>query len=88
MTTKTQIELVETQTKTRETTLTPLEEKVLRMRHGVSVPDNTPLEYPGTEDPELNAKLAEIERRAIEAVGARSNTTKRQILQSLRRKSH
>ena len=88
MTTKTKIELVETKTEIQETRLTPLEENVLRMRRGVALPDDTPIEFLGAENPELSAQLAEIERRAIEAVGARNTPTKRQVLQTLRRKPH
>ena len=88
MTTKTKTEVVETKTKIQETTLTPLEEKVLRMRRGLPIPDDTALEFLGTGDPELSAQLAEIERRAIEAVGARNTAVKRQVLKSLRHKPH
>ena len=75
-----------TKTRVKTTTLTPLEEKVVRMRHGLRAPDNLAIEYMGQDNPELAAQLAEIEERAIKAVGARNNPTKRKILKSLRNK--
>ena len=76
-----------TQVKT-ETTLTPMEEKVVRMRQGLRAPDNLILDQLGQDDPNVAAELAEIERRAIAAVGARSNPIKRNIIKSLRRKDN
>jgi len=75
-----------TKTRVQTTTLTPLEEKVVRMRHGLRAPDGLLLEQVGQDDPEVAAKLAEIEQRALQAVGVRNNPTKRKIVDSLRRK--
>ena len=88
MTTKIKTELVETQseTTTQETTLTPLEEKVLLMRAGAIPPAELPLTFLGEDNPELAAKLEEMERRAIEAVGARNTAAKRRIVNALRAK--
>lgn len=75
-----------TKTRVKTKTLTPLEEKVVRMRHGLRAPDTLVLEQVGQDNPEVAQKLAEIEQRALQAVGARSNPTKRKILNSLRNK--
>jgi len=72
---------------TQTTTLTPLEEKVVRMRHGLRAPESLVLEQVGQDDPEVAAKLAEIEQRALTMVGARSNPIKRRIVGQLRQKS-
>ena len=75
-----------TQVTTRTTTLDPLEEKVVRMRHGLRAPDTLELEMQGEGNPELQAKLVELEKRALSAVGARNNATKRKIVNKLRNK--
>ena len=73
-------------TETKELELTALEEKVVRMRHGLKAPANMELEAVGQDNPELAQKLAEMEQQALEAVGARTNSTKRRIVNSLKRK--
>ncbi len=75
-----------TQTKTKTRTLTPLEEKVLRMRFGVTAPDSLKLEQVGQDDPAVAAEIRAIEERALAAVSARKSPTKRAIVDALRRK--
>ena len=76
-----------TRTETTTTTLTPLEEKVVRMRHGLPAPDTHVLEQVGQDHPETAAQLAEMERNALSMAGARNNPAKRSIINSLKRKS-
>lgn len=76
----------QTRTEVQTTTLTPLEEKVVRMRHGLAAPQSLALEQVGQEFPETAASLAEMEQRFLSAVGARNNPTKRKIVNALRRK--
>ena len=76
-----------TRTETKTSILSPLEEKVVRMRHGLRAPDSLVLEAMGQDNPETSAKLAEIEQRALSMVGTRQNTAKRDIVNSLKRKS-
>ena len=73
-------------TRTRTTTLTPLEEKVVRMRRGLRAPENLVLERQGAGHPEAEAMLAEIEERALKMVGARNSATKRKIVDALKKK--
>jgi DNA-directed RNA polymerase sigma subunit (sigma70/sigma32) len=75
-----------TQVKTQSTTLTPLEEKVLRMRRGLRAPDSLVLEQIGQDDPLIAEQLRAIEERAIVAVSARKSPAKRKIVKALRRK--
>lgn len=49
--------------------LQPEEEKVLRMRYGLVLPDDQPLPQKGEGRPDVQAKLLEIERRAFEMSG-------------------
>lgn len=49
--------------------LTPLEEKVLRMRQGVSGPANLALSRVGQDRPEIAAQLQEMELRALQMSG-------------------
>jgi DNA-directed RNA polymerase sigma subunit (sigma70/sigma32) len=79
------VDNVDTRTTTR--TLTAQEEKVVRMRHGFRAPETMKLEQVGQDYPETAAMLASIERRALAAVGTRSNPTKRKIVGALRGKS-
>lgn len=76
-----------TQTKVKTTTLTPLEEKVVRMRRGLSAPADMVLEQVGQTFPETAAQLAEMEQKFLTAVGPRTNPTKRRIVNALRQKS-
>ncbi len=71
-----------------QTTLTPLEEKVVRMRHGYQAPNDLVLEQVGQDNPDIAARIAEIEQRALAAVGARDNTKKRKIVTTVRRMDH
>ena len=74
-------------TNTKTSTLTATEEKILRMRHGYRAPETMKLEQVGNDRPETRAMLASIEKRAIAAVGTRSNPTKRKIIGALRNKN-
>ena len=76
-----------TQVTTRTTTMTALEEKVLRMRHGLTAPLNMALEQVGQDNPAVAAQLKAIEERAMAAVSARATPAKRKIVSALRRKS-
>ena len=78
------VDNVDTRTTTR--TLTAQEEKVVRMRHGFRAPETMKLEQVGQDHPETAVMLASIERRALTAVGTRSNPTKRKIVGALRGK--
>ncbi|MEK7704586.1 MAG: hypothetical protein AAB426_06465 [Myxococcota bacterium] len=71
---------------TTTTTLTPMEEKIVRMRYGLSAPDSLRLERIGQERAEVAAELASIEERALRAVAARNTPTKRKIVQALKDK--
>ena len=76
----------ETQVTTRTTTLSPTEEKVARMRLGLRAPNDLILDRLGAGNPELEAKIAEMEARVLRAVGTRNNPAKRRIVQALRDK--
>jgi hypothetical protein len=69
------------------TTLTTLEERVVRMRHGLAAPETMTLGHQGAGNPALTAQLEAIERRAIEAAGVRGNSTKSKIVNALRQKN-
>ena len=45
------------------------EEKVVRMRHGFRAPDDLELEQVGQDNPDIAARLREIELRALEMSG-------------------
>jgi DNA-directed RNA polymerase sigma subunit (sigma70/sigma32) len=79
--------ITKTAVKTQTTTLTALEEKVVRMRHGLRAPDTLVLEQVGQDNSEVTAKLRAIEERAIAMVSARMTPTKRKIVSVLKRKS-
>ena len=83
MTKKSSTPQTRVKTKTR---LSPLEEQVVRMRHGLRAPESLVLEQRGEGNPELTAELAQIEQRALSAAGARHSSAKRKIVGSLRRK--
>jgi hypothetical protein len=76
-----------TKTRVKTATLSSMEEKVVRMRHGLRAPEGLVLETADQGNAELAAKLAEIERRVIAAAGARPSDTKRKIVSALRRKN-
>lgn len=69
-----------------ERELTSLEEQVVRMRKGLKAPHGLELDHKAGRNAALEAKLDAIERRVIEAAGARSNPTKRKIVSALRHK--
>ena len=71
---------------TKELELTPLEEKVVRMVHGLAAPAEHDLEMVATDNSELTAQLQELEQRVIAEAGPRNNSTKRKIINRLRRK--
>ena len=71
--------------------LAALEEKVVRMRQGMSAPSNLVLETLGERDPALRARLLEIERRVLQAARDRAAdqpppSTKQKIVALLRSK--
>ena len=81
---------VQTKTTQRVTTkkleLSPLEEKVVRMVHGLAAPADHDLDMVAPNNPELVAQLQELEQRVIAEAGPRNNSTKRKIINRLRRK--
>ena len=76
------------------------EERALRMRHGLGVPADEPLERKGQAHPEVRARLAELELQAFKAAGhiyglsaaptpaakAQPSRAKDKIIRALRRK--
>ena len=85
MMTKKTTETKRTKVKT-DTQLTPLEEKVVRMRHGLRAPDTLELEQVGQDDPLVAEQLRAMEERALAAVSARRSPTKRRIVKALKHK--
>ena len=79
-------ELTEVQTRTKTKTLSPLEEKVLRMHRGLKAPVNMALSRADAGHPELASQIDAIEQRILEAAGTRSNPTKQKIVGALRHK--
>ncbi|OGQ80749.1 MAG: hypothetical protein A2289_16015 [Deltaproteobacteria bacterium RIFOXYA12_FULL_58_15] len=75
-----------TEVKTETQILTPLEEKVLRMRHGLKAPDSLVLEQVGQDDEVIADELRAMEMRAIAAVSARTSPAKRKIVKALKHK--
>jgi hypothetical protein len=73
-----------TPTRVTTTTLTPLEEKVVRMRHGLRAPNTLMLGTAAEGHPEAEAALAEMEQRFLAEVGPRTNSAKRKIVSALR----
>lgn len=71
---------------TTKTALSPLEEKVVRMRHGLRAPTAMILEQVGQGNSEIAAQLRTIEENALRHVGSRRSDTKRKIVNVLRRK--
>lgn len=66
--------------------LSPLEEKVVRMRHGLAAPHDLVLEQVGQNHPQTAAALAEMEQRFLSQVGPRNNPSKRKIISALRKR--
>lgn len=54
---------------TRSAGIDAAEEKVVRMRHGFGAPDDLVLEQVGQDNPDIAARLREIELRALEMSG-------------------
>jgi DNA-directed RNA polymerase sigma subunit (sigma70/sigma32) len=52
-----------------ETSLEATEEKVIRMRHGLGVPDDMPLSRVGQDRADVAEQLRQIELRALERSG-------------------
>lgn len=52
-----------------QTTVDATEEKVIRMRHGLGVPDDLPLPRVGQDRPDVAEQLRQIELRALERSG-------------------
>ena len=50
----------------RQRVLTDQEEKVIRMRYGISEPESAELQFRGQNHPETRTKLAEMERNFID----------------------
>ena len=76
-----------TERTTVKTTLSSVEEKVIRMRHGLAAPDSLVLEHQGNGNPELMAKLEAMERRVMAMNGARKTSVKSRIVSALRDKN-
>lgn len=70
---------------TRQRVLTSEEEKVIRMRRGLGVPDEHDLEFLDDKHPELSNELRAIEERALAAVAPRSNLLKQRIVGALKK---
>ena len=86
MTKKTTKTKTKQRTKVKSTTLTPLEEKVVRMRHGLGAPDTLELDQVGQDDDVVAEQLRAMEERALTAVSARRSPAKRHIVKALRHK--
>ena len=66
------------------------EELVLRMRHGVSVPLDTPLDMMDGGNAELQARLASLELATMQAIdeqgsGEKRNRNREKILETLKK---
>ena len=70
-----------------EIALSPLEEKVVRMRHGFSAPDDLVLEQQGTDNAAVTAELLAMEQRILAAAGSSNNPQKDKIVSALRAKN-
>ena len=75
------------ETTTKISLLDSLEEKIIRMRHGLTTPAQMPLDQHTSEHPHLAEQLAEFERRAFAQVAARPTEIKDKIIRSLKRPS-
>ena len=81
------IELIETGS------LSQKEELFLRMRHGISVSENMPLDMVGDSNPDVQAHLATIEREAVqmmmpqESSQPKRNRTREKIVDTLKKLS-
>ena len=76
--------------KLRTTEMTREEELFLRMRHGVTVPLNEPLEMIDCGSEELQARLAAMEKMNMESLeeqnaGEKRNRNREKILETLRK---
>ncbi len=64
----------------RQANLPALEENVLRMRYGIAAPADHPLQMRGEDEPALAQALAEIEARALAALDAGVDASKRSAI--------
>ncbi len=63
--------------------LTPLEEKVIRMRYGLTVSDDTPVGGPlHALDTEAQAEISELETRAMQVMLERGQISERDLLKA------
>ncbi len=76
---------IQTETKLREAGLNDLEERALRMLHGIAIADNEPLEFRGEDNPDVSASLEAIEKRALQhLMGTADARRKQAIIDQLR----
>lgn len=71
-------------------TLSRVEELMLRMHHGITVPSDEPLDMLGGGDPGLQARLAAVEKATLEDIEQqgspeRRNRTRERIVDSLKK---
>ena len=74
----------------RSAELSREEELILRMRHGISVPMNEPLEMMDGGDAMLQARLAALEQATMQSLeeqgtGEKRNRNREKILETLRK---
>ncbi len=74
-------------TTTQTRALSPLEDAVVRMRHGLRAPPSLALANKGGSNEQLAAELEVIEQRVMAAVGARNSSEKGKIVDALRSKN-
>ena len=76
---------IQTETRLREAGLHDLEERALRMRHGVAIGDAEKLEFRGEGRPEVMNALERMERRALQhLMGSADARRKQSIIDELR----
>ena len=63
--------------------LSPVEEKVIRMRYGLTVSDDTPVGGPlHALDPAAQAEVSELEARAMQVMIDRGQISERELLKA------
>ena len=70
----------------KDRVLNPVEEKVVRMIHGLGAPGHHKLEQLTDVYPEAAAEIAAIQARVLEACAPRDNSKKRGIIAKLRKR--
>ena len=70
----------------KDRVLNPVEEKVVRMIHGLGAPGHHELEQLTDVYPEAAAEIAAIQARVLEACAPRDNSKKRGIIAKLRKR--